>query len=215
MNLLRRKAEIICKLHKKEESYGELVQQLSQLAGQPASAEESVVKGKQFAMYMFELLSEYHLPQEQIVQNSQQFMGLFSESLKDTNVKVRAATLKALSCFLTSIDEEDEVMKYQAMMPSLLDVVIQVLQSDEEEGTASLESLIEVTQAYAEVWTPCVEKLVFVCSEIMKNNAFEQAPRQSALEIVSTLAESNPKLLRDRPESLRKDFFPAIAVMMT
>ena len=25
MNLLRRKAEIICKLHKKEESYGELV----------------------------------------------------------------------------------------------------------------------------------------------------------------------------------------------
>ena len=26
MNLLRRKAEIICKLHKKEESYGELVQ---------------------------------------------------------------------------------------------------------------------------------------------------------------------------------------------
>jgi hypothetical protein len=27
-NLLRRKAEIICKLHKKEESYGELVQQI-------------------------------------------------------------------------------------------------------------------------------------------------------------------------------------------
>ena len=26
MNLLRRKGEIICKLHKKEESYGELVQ---------------------------------------------------------------------------------------------------------------------------------------------------------------------------------------------
>jgi hypothetical protein len=25
LNLLRRKAEIICKLHKKEESYGELV----------------------------------------------------------------------------------------------------------------------------------------------------------------------------------------------
>ena len=28
MNLLRRKAEILCKLHKKEGSYGELVQQL-------------------------------------------------------------------------------------------------------------------------------------------------------------------------------------------
>jgi hypothetical protein len=72
-------------------------------------------------------------------------MSLFTESLKDTNVKVRTATLKALACFLTSIDEEDEVMKYQSMMPDLLDVVIQVLQTDEEEGQASLESLIELT----------------------------------------------------------------------
>ena len=62
MNLLRRKAEIICKLHKKEESYGELVQNLSQLAGKPASNDEATIKGKEFAMYVFELLSEYHLP---------------------------------------------------------------------------------------------------------------------------------------------------------
>ena len=62
MNLLRRKAEIICKLHKKESSYAELVQQLSLLAGKPASADEATIKGKEFAMYVFELLSEYHLP---------------------------------------------------------------------------------------------------------------------------------------------------------
>jgi len=66
-NILRRKAEIICKCHKQEESYGELVVQMSALAGQAASSDDSVNKGKRFAMYMFELLSEYHLPQEQIV----------------------------------------------------------------------------------------------------------------------------------------------------
>lgn len=43
-------------------------------------------------------------------------MQLFSEALNDTNVRVRVATLKALTCFLTSIDEEDEVMKYKGMM---------------------------------------------------------------------------------------------------
>lgn len=32
MSLLRRKAEIICKVHRKEESYAELVQSLQQLA---------------------------------------------------------------------------------------------------------------------------------------------------------------------------------------
>jgi len=43
-------------------------------------------------------------------------MQLFSEALNDTNVRVRVATLKALTSFLTSIDEEDEVLKYRGMM---------------------------------------------------------------------------------------------------
>ena len=63
MNLLRRKAEILCKLHNKEESYAELVGMLQQLALQePNSDNSSIVKGKELAMYMFELLAEYHLP---------------------------------------------------------------------------------------------------------------------------------------------------------
>lgn len=148
-------------------------------------------------MYMFELLSEFHLPQEQIVSNSASFMSLFTESLKDTNVKVRTATLKALTSFLTSMEEEDEALKYASIMESLLDVVIQVLQTDETEGQTSLESLIELTQMYSDIWQGCVIKLVYVCSEIMKNKNFEQATRQSAIEIISTLAEANPKMLRD------------------
>ena len=70
MSLLRRKAEIICKVHRKEESYAELVQSLQQLALQePNSDSPAIIKGKELSMYMFELLSEYHLPQEQIEQN--------------------------------------------------------------------------------------------------------------------------------------------------
>lgn len=61
-NLLRRKAEIICKIHKKEESYGELISHLQSLASLPISSDEVVLKSKEFAMYSFELLAEYHLP---------------------------------------------------------------------------------------------------------------------------------------------------------
>jgi hypothetical protein len=63
MNLLRRKAEIICKLHKLEESYSELVQKISVWLSEQQTS-DAVVKQKQLAMYMFELLSEYHLPQD-------------------------------------------------------------------------------------------------------------------------------------------------------
>lgn len=61
-------------------------------------------------------------------------MNLFSESMKDTNPRVRVATLKALTIFVTSIEDEEQVMKYGTMMENLLDIVIEVLKTDEEQG---------------------------------------------------------------------------------
>ena len=58
-------------------------------------------------MYMFELLSEYHLPQEQLESNQSSFMFMFSESLKDQQTRVRAATLKAMTKFLSMFEDED------------------------------------------------------------------------------------------------------------
>jgi len=58
-------------------------------------------------MYMFELLAEYHLPQEQLEQNQSSFMAMFSESLKDSQTRVRAASLKAMTKFLSMFEDED------------------------------------------------------------------------------------------------------------
>ena len=75
-------------------------------------------------MYALELLSEFHLPQEQIVQNKDNFMNLFTHSLQDTEIKVKVATLKSLANFLTVFEGEDDVMKYKSMMGPLIDLVI-------------------------------------------------------------------------------------------
>lgn len=67
MALLKRKAEIVCTCYKEIQNYPELVMQLvSVLQSQTGTSEEQAVK-KVYAMYIFELLSEYHLPQDQIV----------------------------------------------------------------------------------------------------------------------------------------------------
>ena len=62
-------------------------------------------------------------------------------------------------------------------MDHLLNVVIEVLQNDEEQGQASLEALIELSSTYPEVWKGCILKLITVCSEVMRNDKFEDAPR--------------------------------------
>jgi len=53
------------------------------------------------------------------------------------------------------------------MMDWILDVVIDVLRSDEDQGKASLESLIELTQSHGDIWSTVIQKLIFVVSQII------------------------------------------------
>ena len=128
---------------------------------------------------------------------------------------MKVAALKAITCFLTSIDDDDIVLKYKGMMEGLLDVVIAVMQQDEQQGQASLESMIELTQLHGDVWTDCLSKLIFVVTQIMKNREFEEATRQSALELVNTVAENMAATLRKHQSDLNEHLFPAMAYMMT
>jgi hypothetical protein len=63
-------------------------------------------------MYNFEILSEYYLPQDLIVDNSDQFIEVFKSTLKEKDIRVRVASLKAVSCFLSSIEDIEVILKY-------------------------------------------------------------------------------------------------------
>jgi len=91
-------------------------------------------------------------------------MQLFTDCLKDQNVSVKVASLKAITSFLGSIDDESTVLKYQDLMDNILDVIIDVLRTDETKGQASLESMIELSQTHGEIWTKVFSKLLYVVS---------------------------------------------------
>lgn len=56
---------------------------------------------------------------------------MFTSTLSDENIEIKVAALKAISIFLSSIDDESEVLKYKGIMEGLLDVVIGVMKEDE------------------------------------------------------------------------------------
>ena len=78
-----------------------------------------------------------------------------------------------------------------------------------------MEALIELTSSHSDIWNDCVAKLIYVISEVIKNREFEDNTRQSALEILGTLAEYNPTLMRKHQDELKGQLFPAVAYMMT
>jgi hypothetical protein len=76
-------------------------------------------------------------------------------------------------------------------------MIISVCKFYENEGTKALESLIELTQKHGEIWSGCVPKLIEVVSEIINlKHQFIDVNRFAALEIIVTLSEKRPALLR-------------------
>lgn len=96
--LLEKKAEIICKCYKKLDTYPEMIQNLvATLRIQDQVSDAEKIKRKQFAMYNFELISEFHLTQELLVQNSDEFLKVFEEQLDDQLIEVKVASMKAIT----------------------------------------------------------------------------------------------------------------------
>ena len=59
------------------------------------AAREVIVKRKQFALYVFTNLIEYHLSQDLLTGNLTQFVETFTSTLKENNPKVKVSSLKA------------------------------------------------------------------------------------------------------------------------
>ena len=133
------------------------------------ASREEVVKRKQFALYIFETLAEYHLSQELIKGNIAQFIETFSKTLEDDNIKVKVSSIKAITRLLASIEDTEVVIKWRDLMKDILEVATQVLKQDQGQGSIALDYIIELTYNHPGMWGSCLPKLIFVVSSIMTN----------------------------------------------
>jgi hypothetical protein len=120
-----------------------------------------------------------------------------------------------MTTFLIMIEDEDLVLNYSGNMAGLLDIVIEVIKVDETQGQESLESLIELSSQYGTIWKDSMPKLILVCSEIMKNDDFEDNTRQSAMEVITTVAEVSRKSVKDNVADMKTHYFHALIFLMT
>ena len=158
LTLLKRKGDIISKIYAKQNKSEDLLKLLVDWAGSDNTA------SRQFAMYLFEVLSDCHLTPEQLSTYKDSFMNIFSKSFTDREVSVRVATFKATTSFLTSMDDSDLVMQYVGIIPAMLNTVVEALKENEEQGRQALESMIELTNIYPELWKNTTNSLVNVIS---------------------------------------------------
>ena len=160
MMLLKRKGDVLSKIYSKLDKKDVFVQYLVTLCSSES------VKCRQFAMYAFEILSEMHLSSEELSGAKGQFMQIFERALQDSEIIVKVAALKAISAFISSIDDSTVALEFSPVLPMLLDVIVEALQADEDQGRNALESLCEMTSAHPECWKNATSKLLNVSAQI-------------------------------------------------
>lgn len=208
--LLKRKGDIISKIFALQNKNEDL---LKLLVGW-AQSDDAV--SKQFAMYVFEILSECHLTPQQLKAYNTSFFTIFEKSLQDSDMKVRVATLKATTAFIYGIDEQDQATlnTFKALMQPILNTMVDALKTDETQGKMALESMVDLTKSHPQCWKDTTPQLVKIVSDIVKMKDFEEGTRSQAAEVVLTLAQQVPATLRKVVE-VKTEFFPALISMLT
>lgn len=83
-------------------------------------------------MYVFEVLSEINVNTEELQSQSGVYMQIFEKGLTDTDNNVRVASLKAVSAFLSSIEDQEIVMMFANTLSLIIDIVTEALKHDED-----------------------------------------------------------------------------------
>lgn len=79
---------------------------------------------------------------------------------------MRVAALKAISAFISGIDDSAIALEFAPVLALLLNVIVEALHQDEDQGRSALESLCELTSAHPECWKTETPKLLNVTSQV-------------------------------------------------
>lgn len=124
-------------------------------------------------------------------------------------MNVRISTLKATTQFYSKLKTEDIVEKFANIIDNTIDSLVYVLKNDESSGRIALETLNNLTESYPKLWKNHVEVLINVICEILKQTSFSFITRESALEIILTLANKTPAFLR-KSQNFKNLYLPLV-----
>ncbi|KAJ2866574.1 importin subunit beta-3 [Coemansia aciculifera] len=120
------------------------------------------------------------------------FIGAF----QDSDATVRLAALQAAVAYILDADDKQR-SAVSAMVPRMLSVLEPLLRDNDEPGLVdALSALIEAAEDAPKLFRSVLDSLITFATEIGKNEGLENTTRQTALEVLVTLAESAPGMCR-------------------
>ncbi|CAG9329231.1 unnamed protein product [Blepharisma stoltei] len=155
---------------------------------------------KQFAMYLFELATEYQLTLAILKENANSVMGILWNSLQDPNIFIKLAAIKTMLIFMISLNDESVITNYGQVFEWTINIISQAVEDpnlNSEHLIGALRVVSEITDAYKNCWGDLTEKLALLMSSISKSQKFGCDCRSGAVEVLTTLIKKTPENLKN------------------
>lgn len=127
-------------------------------------------------------------------------LPFFSHGASDSNVDVRLACLKAATQFLAVTGPLPD-KSHQTLIPLLLNILPPIISdpSHEDGAVEAIGHFISLGETHPKIFSSVLPTLVaFMCAQ-MKNDSLEDGTRQICLEMLLTLTECAPGMMRRCP----------------
>ncbi|KAI9310005.1 armadillo-type protein, partial [Dichotomocladium elegans] len=148
-------------------------------------------------------------------QHTETLKAVFLTSLTDTESQaVRLEAMKAAAAYIVQAEAETQ-KSLGSLMPNMLETLGPVIAGrDDQTLVDGLVVLIELADTAPRLFKPVLHHLLNVMVGIAKDKTFEDRTRQTALELLLTLAEAAPAMVRKVP-NFASEIIPVAMEMLT
>nr|XP_012150540.1 PREDICTED: importin-5 isoform X2 [Megachile rotundata] len=140
---------------------------------------------------------------------------MLQQSVMDSsNYEVRFQAVRAIGAFIILHDKEENIQKhFSELLPAIVQVIAQSVEKQEDD--ALLKVLIDLAESTPKFLRLQLETIMEMCMKIFSNEEVTDPWRQLALEVLVTLAETAPAMVRKVGGKYIASLVPLVLKMMT
>lgn len=143
-----------------------------------------------------------------------QMLAKSMDPTSDPEVRVQA--VRAIGAFILFHDKEKEVSIYKHfadMLPRMIVITGETIEAQDDQNLLKL--LIEMTENCPKFLRPQLEFIFEICMKVFSSQDFEDSWRHLVLEVMVSLSENAPAMVRKRADKYIVALIPLVLQMMT
>ena len=166
--------------------------------------DQNNAKSRKFAIYIIEVLCDLRAITDKVLDSNaiENCKIIFTKGLDDNDIDVKVSSLNSATQFLSGINE-DIISNFTILSDKMLQTLIDALKYENEQnndsndkGKTAIETMNTIIDRHPKFWKEKTELIIDIVCQISKGTLFKNEIRESALELVFSLAKKNPSTIK-------------------